>query len=261
MTFKLHQGTVPLLVSVPHCGTKIPDSIAHRLTPKALQVEDTDWFLDDLYSVAIELGASFIVPEYSRYTVDLNRPPENTPMYPGSNNTELCPTRFFTGEQIYQADNDPSELEIQDRVVNFWQPYHQALALELKRIKASHGYAVLWDGHSIKSELPWLFDGRLTDLNFGTVNGTSCAASLWSKIEACVRQQSDFDFVLNGRFKGGYITRHYGQPSEGIHAVQLEMVWACYMNESPPFAIDSSKSAVLRPLLRQLLSAVIAWSP
>ncbi len=259
--FTLHQGTRPLLVSVPHAGTSIPSEMHSLYSDRALEVEDTDWFLGEIYAFAKELGASFIKPVYSRFVVDLNRPPENTPMYPGVNNTELCPTRFFTGEAIYKNGCEPDENEIQKRVDKYWRPYHQALAAELARIKAEHGHAILWDGHSIRSELPWLFDGRLPSLNFGTVNATSCAPSLRSRIAQEATRQDQFDHVMDGRFKGGYITRQYGQPTGGIHSVQLEMVWDCYMQERRPFELDPVRMQRLLPVLRALLVACIDWKP
>ena len=170
-TYTLYPGTRPLLVSVPHAGTQIAPEVAADLVPRALAVEDADWHLDRLYDFAREMGASLIVPRYARYVVDLNRPPENTPMYPGRNNTELVPTRFFTGEPLYREGRVPGDAEVQRRVQRYWRPYHQALQGELARLKADHGHAMLFDGHSIQAELPWLFEGRLPDLNVGTADG------------------------------------------------------------------------------------------
>jgi N-formylglutamate deformylase len=262
-TFTLHTGTLPLLVSVPHAGTQIPDDLRQVFTDKALQVEDTDWHLEKLYAFATDMGASMIAPIYSRYLIDLNRPPDNQPMYPGSNNTELCPTRAFTGESIYRAA-PPDLAEIERRKTLYWQPYHTALAAELARLKAQHGYALLWDGHSIKSELPWLFDGCLPDLNIGTVNGNSCAAGLQAKLEAVLKAEphaSRFSHVFNGRFKGGYITRTYGDPAANIHAVQLEQCWSTYMEESAPFELNAAQRGEIDGTLRALLQAMLDWRP
>ena len=154
--FSLQRGSRPLLVSLPHVGTFIPEALRPRLVDRALQVEDTDWFLDRLYAFAAEQGASLLVPRCSRFVVDLNRPSDNQPMYSGTNNTELCPTRFFTGDPVYREGQAPDDAEVRQRVALYWQPYHDALAGELARLKAEHGHAVLFDGHSIKSELPWL---------------------------------------------------------------------------------------------------------
>ena len=183
--YTLHRGTAPLLVSVPHVGTEIPADIAAQLVPRALQTEDADWHLDRLYAFARDLGASVLVPRFARYVVDLNRPPENTPMYPGRNNTELCPTRFFSGEPLYRDGRTPDDAEVARRVAVYWRPYHDALAAELERLRAAHGRAMLLDGHSIQAELPWLFEGRLPDLNLGTAGGASCAPALRERLAAC----------------------------------------------------------------------------
>ncbi|MGA0609804.1 N-formylglutamate deformylase [Caldimonas sp. KR1-144] len=259
--FTLHRGSRPLLVSVPHCGTAIPADQRARYTERALQVEDTDWHLDRLYDFVRELGASLIVPRHSRYLIDLNRPPENAPMYPGVNNTELCPTRHFTGDPIYREGAAPDEAEIARRVERYWRPYHAALAGELQRLRDAHGHAVLFDAHSIKSELPWLFEGQLPALNLGTAAGASCAPSLREALAAVLAGQERFSHVVDGRFKGGHITRFYGRPGAGVHAVQLEMCWRCYMDESPPWAWNEALAGGVRPLLQQLVQRMLAWRP
>lgn len=259
--YTLHCGTAPLLVSLPHVGTRLPDWLKPALVERARAVEDTDWHLEPLYAFARELGASLIVPMQSRYVIDLNRPSENAPMYPGVNNTELCPTRFFTGDPLYRDGQAPTAAQVQQRLASYWQPYHDALAAELARLKAAHGHAVLWDGHSIKSRLPWLFDGALPDLNLGTAEGRSCAPSLRSALMAVLAGQHAFSHVTDGRFKGGYITRHYGRPQQGIHAVQLEMCWSTYMAEEPPWVLDAARVERVQPLLRALLQACLRWSP
>jgi N-formylglutamate deformylase len=259
--FTLHRGSTRLLVSVPHAGTRIPDELRDRFVDRALDVEDSDWHLDRLYGFARELGAGMIVPAFSRYVIDLNRPPDDAPMYADANNTELCPTRFFSGEPLYREGRAPDAAEVSRRRERYWRPYHDALAAELERIAAAYGHAILFDGHSIKSELPWLFEGRLPDLNLGTANGTSCAASLRTSLAGVLAQQRDFTHVVDGRFKGGYITRHYGRPAQHRHAVQLEMCFACYMDEAPPFAYDDSRSQRLKPVLAKLVEAMIAWRP
>jgi N-formylglutamate deformylase len=259
--FSLHRGTRPLLLSLPHVGTHIPDALQSRYVPRALAVEDTDWHLERLYAFARDLGASVLVPRHSRFVVDLNRPPENVPMYPGANNTELCPTRFFTGDPIYRDGQAPSEAEIAQRVATYWRPYHDALRAELERLRSAHGHVVLFDGHSIKSELPWLFEGKLWDLNLGTANGQSCAPALRDALCEVMAAQNRFTHICDGRFKGGHITRHYGQPVQGIHAVQLEMCWSAYMHEAPPFAWDDTRAARVQPLLQQLVQAMLAFQP
>jgi N-formylglutamate deformylase len=259
--FTLHRGTQPLLVSVPHVGRELPQDQRHRYVERAFGFEDADWHLERLFHFVKALGASFIVPRWSRYLIDLNRPPENAPMYPGVNNTELCPTRFFTGDALYRAGMAPDASEIRRRVSTYWQPYHDALRAELKRIHTQHGHVVLFDGHSIKSELPWLFEGRLPDLNLGTAQGQSCAPSLRAALGRVLDAQALYTHVIDGRFKGGHITRHYGQPDRGVHAVQLEMCWSCYMAERPPFELDAQRTARLVPVLQALVQTMLRWSP
>jgi N-formylglutamate deformylase len=262
-TFTLHPGRTPLLVSLPHVGTLIPADQHKRYVTRALAVEDTDWHLAPLYDFVRSLGANLIVPAHSRYLIDLNRPLGNAPMYAGVNNTELCPTRFFTGEPLYKDGMAPDAAEIERRSNAYWRPYHQALQDELQRLRAAHGHAVLFDGHSIRSELPWLFEGRLSDLNLGTADGTSCAPALRDALAAVLQAQAAFTQVVDGRFKGGHITRQYGRPAQGVHAVQLEMCWRCYMAEdaAPPFALDPQRVAAITPLLHRLVTTMLAWRP
>jgi N-formylglutamate deformylase len=255
----LHRGSTPLLISVPHVGTTIPDDIAERLVPRALLTEDADWHLAQLYAFAKDIGAGLLVPRFARYVVDLNRPPENTPMYPGANNTELCPTRFFTGEPLYRPGQAPDDAEVAERVARYWRPYHDTLAAELARLQATHGHAVLFDGHSIQAELPWLFEGRLPDLNLGTAGGSSCAPALRERLAGVLAAHGAHSHVVDGRFKGGHITRHYGRPAQGWHAVQMEMCWHCYM--APPHDYDETRAAQVLPVLRALAQSMIEWQP
>ena len=255
--FTLHRGTAPLLVSVPHVGTEIPADIAAQLVPRALSTEDADWHLDRLYRFVKVVGASLLIPRFARYVVDLNRPPENAPMYPGLNNTELCPTRFFSGESLYREDRTPDAADVSRRVAAYWQPYHDALAAELERLRATHGRAMLLDGHSIQGELPWLFEGRLPDLNLGTADGASCAPTLRQRLAGVLAAHTAHGHVVDGRFKGGYITRHYGRPAEHVHAVQMEMCWDCYM--TPPHDYDETRAATVLPVLRSLVKTLIGW--
>jgi N-formylglutamate deformylase len=257
--YTLQRGTRPLLVSLPHVGTVIPDDIAARLVPRALETEDADWHLDQLYAFVVDMGASLLVPRYARYVVDLNRPPENTPMYPGANNTELVPTRFFTGEPLYRDDRTPDAAEVGRRVERYWRPYHDALAAELARMKAAHGRAMLFDGHSIQAELPWLFEGRLPELNLGTDSGRSCAPALRDRFAAILAAHPAHSHVIDGRFKGGYITRHYADPARGVHAVQMEMCWHCYLR--PEHDYDPACAARVQPVLRDIAQALLDWQP
>jgi N-formylglutamate deformylase len=259
LTHRLTQGSVPLLLSLPHVGTDIPAELAQAYVPRALQTEDTDWHLEQLYGFAHDLGASVLVPQISRYVIDLNRPPDDAPMYPGAANTELCPTRFFTGEALYRSGQEPTVDERLRRRNAYWQPYHSALATELARLQKAHGYALLWDGHSIRSELPWLFAGKLPDLNIGTADGTSANATLTVALKSIDTLSTSYITAINGRFKGGYITRHYGKPGEHIHAVQLEMCQHLYMQEAAPFSYDVARAAQVQPMLRTLLQTALSW--
>jgi len=258
MSFKLTQGASPLLVSMPHLGTHIPEELRSDYVPRALDAEDTDWHLDRLYVFLPEFGASVLQPQVSRYVIDLNRPPDDAPMYPGASNTELCPTRFFNGDALYREGRAPGPEERQRRRALYWQPYHDALASELERIRAQHGFALLWDAHSIRAEIPWLFDGVLPDLNIGTANGASADAFIAEAVTAAASAHPQFSHVLNGRFKGGYITRHYGDPTRRIHAVQLEKGQRIYMSEAPPYGYDQAQAARSQPVVRDMVAAALA---
>jgi N-formylglutamate deformylase len=259
--FTLYPGSQPVLVSMPHVGTLIPPALQARYVERALQVEDTDWHLEALYDFVRTSGASLIVPRTSRYVIDLNRPSENTPMYAGANNTELCPTRFFTGDALYRTGMEPDDAEIARRIATYWQPYRSALEAELTRLRQVHGHAVLFDAHSIQSAVPWLFEGRLPDLNLGTVNGSSADATLRTALAQVLANQNTFSHVVDGRFKGGHITRHYGRPAEGWHTIQLEMCWSTYMAEQPPYLLDAARANRVRPVLRQLVQTLLDWKP
>ncbi len=259
--YTLHQGDSPLVLSLPHVGTQIPHDLQAAYTPRALALEDTDWHLERLYEFASSMNVTMIAATVSRYVIDVNRPPDDTPMYPGAANTELCPTRFFTGESLYLEGRAPSSAAVQARRERYWQPYHDALSEALRRAKTKYGFALLWDGHSIRSEIPWLFDGRLPDLNVGTVSGASCDATLRSHIVSQLEVQRDFTVAIDGRFKGGFITRHYGRPTEGIHAIQMEMCQSLYMDEFAPFAYRSAHAERVQPLLKRLLTTMLDWTP
>jgi len=255
--YTLHRGTTPLLVSLPHDGTALPDSIAARMTESARRVPDTDWHVARLYAFARELGASVIVPRHSRYVVDLNRPPDDVSLYPGQNTTGLCPIVQFSGEPVYRDGAQPTPEEIATRVDTYWRPYHAALVDELARLRARHARVLLWEGHSIRGEVPFLFDGQLPDLNIGTANGASCSPQLQGRIERALAAQDDYGFVVNGRFKGGYITRRHGDPANGIDAVQLEISQRNYMDEAS-FGYDEAKAERLQAMIRHLLEAALS---
>jgi N-formylglutamate deformylase len=254
----LHRGTAPLLISLPHDGSAIPDDLAARMTAEARTAPDTDWFVSRLYAFAHDLGASVLVPRYSRYVVDLNRPPDDTSLYPGQNTTGLCPNVRFSGDPVYLPGAEPDAREILERVETYWRPYHTALRDELERLRERHARVVLWEGHSIRGEVPFLFDGRLPDLNLGTASGASCSPSTQARIEAALAAQFGYDWVVNGRFKGGYITRHYGRPDAGIDAVQLEIAQRIYMDEASARWRDDladRAAAAIRALVVAAMSA------
>jgi N-formylglutamate deformylase len=253
----LHRGTAPLLVSLPHDGSEIPPAFTGRMVAAACLAPDTDWFVSRIYAFARELGASLLVPRYSRYVVDLNRPPDDVSLYPGQNTTGLCPAVMFSGDALYLPGQAPSRQEIEERVAVYWQPYHRALQDELARLRALHGRVLLWEGHSIRSEVPFLFEGRLPDLNLGTAAGNSCSSGVQARLESILAAQRDYSWVANGRFKGGYITRHYGRPASGVDAVQLELAQPTYMDENA-VRYDEARAVRLQALLRELLQAGLA---
>lgn len=257
MTCTLRPGTAPLLVSMPHVATEIPPQLRERFVPRALQAEDTDWHLPRLYDWLAPMGASILVPRFSRYVIDLNRPPDDAPLYPGAAGTGLCPTRFFTGEPLYREGCEPDAGEVARRRETYWQPYHDALAQELERIRARHGFALLWDAHSIRSRVAWLFEGELPALNVGTAGEGSADLKITRSVANAAARHPAYTCVVNGRFKGGYITRHYGRPARDIHAVQLEMAQRLYMAEEPPWAWDEERASAVRPVVREMLLAAL----
>jgi N-formylglutamate deformylase len=259
MDYHFKAGTIPLLVSMPHVGTDIPDDIAASMAPAAGGRADTDWHLVRLYGFLQELGASTLSARWSRYVIDLNRPPENTNLYPGQDTTGLCPLDTFHREPLYLPGKQPTEAEVQRRLAAYWQPYHTQLRAELDRLLSEHGKVVLWDAHSIASIVPRFFEGKLPDLNFGTADGASCDRALTQAIADAASADGAFTVAVNGRFKGGHITRFYGQPERGVHAIQLEMCQSTYMDEQPPFAYRDDLAATVQPLLRQLLRTAVMW--
>lgn len=252
-TFKFFQGDLPILVSMPHNGIEIPLDIARDMTDSALKVVDTDWYLDRIYQFAFDMGCSIIDPVYSRYVIDLNRPEDNRSLYPGADTTELCPTTQFDQQPIYLPGRKPSGDAIARRVEIFWKPYHQQLARSLKQIQAQFGYALLFEAHSIKSEVPRFFNGKLADFNFGNNDTKSSCRQLTKLIDNW--QSEGYSKVVNGRFKGGYITRRYGNPTEKIDSLQLELSQATYLDEAS-LQYDKIKAAhvitVIETLFKKL---------
>ena len=257
--FSLHQGRLPLLISIPHLGTQIPADIAATMTPVAQRTDDCDWHLDRLYAFAKRMGASILSPTYARYVIDLNRPPDGANLYPGQDTTGLLPVDTFDKEPLYLDGHLPTETEIARRRDAYWKPYHEALQGELAALKAKHGKVLLWEAHSIRSHVPRFFEGRLPDFNFGTSNGASAVAGLADEMAAIVaKHEGGYSAVANGRFKGGYITRQYGQPSQGVHALQLELSQITYMEEHMPYAYDETLAAKVEPLLEALVVKALA---
>lgn len=257
--YTLRRGTAPLLVSMPHVGTDLPGDIAARLTPAALALADTDWHLPLVYDFLDAMDATVLVARNSRFVIDLNRPPDGVNLYPGRDTTTLVPVDTFRKEPAYRGA-PPDEAEIAQRRARYWQPYHDALAAETARLRGLHPRIALWDAHSIASQLPRFFEGRLTDLNFGTADGASCDPAMSDAVLAPVRAQQRYTWVLNGRFKGGHITRHYGKPGSGVHAIQLEMSQVVYMDETPPFALRRDLCEPLVPLLAACVGGALAWA-
>jgi N-formylglutamate deformylase len=253
----LKTGTVPLIFSVPHAGTDVPENIAARLTDDARKLPDTDWHVHELYDFAGRLGASMLKANVSRYVIDLNRPPDDESLYPGQATTGLCPPIQFDGTPIYRDGGRVSADEVAERREKYWQPYHNALAAEIARVKAKHGNALVYDCHSIASRVPRLFDGLLPDLNLGTVKGESCAPGL-EKAIAKIMAESGLSHVVNSRFVGGYITRHYGRPGDNVHAVQMEKGQDCHLARGST-ELDQAKCARLKPVLQKIAEAMLAW--
>ncbi len=254
------RGGSALIVSMPHVGTFIPHSVGAVLADCALRRPDTDWHLPRLYDCLDDLGATVITATMSRYVVDVNRPPDGSNLYPGQDTPRLCPVDTFDRQRLYRGGGEPPQEEIKRRVAAHWQPYHRRLAAEIERVRAEHGRAVLWDAHSIFSEVPRLFPGKLADLNLGTADGASCDPGLGQKLIAALGTHHGFSSVLNGRFKGGYITRRYGDPARNVHAVQLEMACSTYMEEHCPFPFRSDLATRVRPVLREQLKIARDWT-
>ena len=254
--FHFTAGKLPLLVSIPHAGTQLTPEVEAGLSDAARGLPDTDWHLQLLYDFVRDLGASVIIANYSRFVIDLNRPADNQPLYTTAT-TGLYPETLFDGTPTFAAGKTPSDADRQRYLDTIWQPYHQQIQQELARLKAEHGYALLFDAHSIASVIPRLFDGQLPDLNIGTNKGASCSSAVSEAIQQVCSAQSKYSWVLNGRFTGGYITRAYGQPEQGVQAVQLELAQLNYMDETPPFAWQQDRASQLQKVLKPLMNAFI----
>ena len=254
MIFEAEQKDGPILFSFPHDGHEIPKELHTRVTDTFLQSVDTDWHVAELYQFIHDTPHSYIRARFSRYVVDLNRPPDGAALYPGKSETSLCPVESFDGRPLYQSDH-PDDNEINNRINGYWSPYHYHLQKELARIKERHGFAILWDAHSIRGEVPKFFEGTLPTLNFGTADGKSCDPALEGRLMT-VANASPYESVLNGRFKGGFITRHYGNPADRIYAIQLEINQQAYLESEWPPVLSSEKANRLRKTLKQLIDTL-----
>ena len=263
----VRRGTAPLVVSMPHTGTAIPATLAADLVSPWLARKDTDWWIDRLYDFAPALGATLVRTTVSRTVIDPNRDPSGASLYPGQATTELCPTTTFDGEPLYRAGRAPGAAQIAARRAAWFEPYHRALAAELARLHAQHRTVVLYDCHAIRSVIPRLFTGTLPNFNLGTHSGASCAPQLTSRLEALC-DATPYSRVTNGRFRGGYTTRHYGRPAAGIHAVQMELACRGYLREpagsldeaSWPCGYEAQGAAPLRAVLERLLRACLEFA-
>ncbi|MEC9468096.1 MAG: N-formylglutamate deformylase [Pseudomonadota bacterium] len=255
------RGDGPVVLGVPHAGTFVPDDIKARFNDTGLKLADTDWHVDRLYSDLLP-GATMVKANFHRYVIDANRDPEGVSLYPGQNTTTLCPTTDFDGRPIYQSGMEPQTGEIEARRLAWHAPYHAALQAEMERVRAKHGVAILYDCHSIRSVVPFLFEGTLPDFNTGTNNGTTCASAIEAAVVACAQAAEGYTSILNGRFKGGWTTRHYGRPAEGFHAIQMELAQKTHLaTEDTPFAYDEAKADRLRTHLKDILSALENLAP
>jgi N-formylglutamate deformylase len=263
---KVRRGDVPVVVSMPHTGTAIPAETEAQLVSPWLSRKDTDWWVDDLYEFAHELGITTVRTMMSRTVIDVNRDPSGKSLYPGANTTSLCPVATFDNEALYLQGMGPDAGDVTQRLDNYFVPYHAAILSELERLGATHPRVVLYDAHSIRSRIPHLFDGELPQFNIGTNDGESCDAELTAAVEAACAQ-SEFSSVTNGRFKGGWITRYYGEPARGVHAIQMELACRGYMQEPEivshdnwPTPYEPARAAPLRAALRQVLAACITFA-
>jgi formiminoglutamase len=262
----VRQGQAPLIVSLPHTGTAIPQEFASGLVSLWLARKDADWWIDRLYDFAGQLDATIVHTAISRTVIDVNRDPSGASLYPGQATTELCPTTTFDGEPLYK-DKGPDAAGIAARRAQYFAPYHDALTAEIARLRAVHGHVVLYDCHSIRSVIPRLFEGMLPDMNIGTNAGQSCDPALTDAI-ASLAAASSFGHVVNGRFKGGWITRRYGRPGDGVHAVQMELACRSYMREPPgavaetdwPAPYDAAHAEPMRGLLFRILHTCLHFA-
>lgn len=258
--FNFHHGESPILVSMPHSGLALLPNMAQDLSDEARPLPDTDWYIPELYDFLAALDVTLISANYSRYVVDLNRPVDDKPLY-ASKTTGLFPDILFADKPVFQPGKEHTESQKEHIKSDIWQAYHSKIESELARIKAKFGYAILFDAHSIAAEVPMLFEGKLPDFNFGNNDGASCAPHLLAGLDEIIAS-TNYSHVCNGRFKGGYITRSFGQPEQGIHAIQLELSQATYLDDTQVskgiYQLDEQKKKKVSPQLKHLIEALIA---
>jgi len=256
---EIHQGDSPIVLGLPHTGTYVPADILENLNPRGRGLDDTDWHIHRLYDGVLD-GATTVRATFHRYVVDANRDPSGVSLYPGQNTTGLVPLTDFDGHDIWT--NAPSDADIEARRKAFHAPYHAALEAELKRVRDIHGIAILYDCHSIRSYIPFLFDDTLPDFNIGTNLGTTCAPEIEAVTQEICARAAGYTSTTNGRFKGGWTTRHYGQPATGVHAIQMELAQSTYLStEAAPWAYDPKTAADLRVHLTEILTKLAELAP
>ncbi len=254
--FEVQRGTSPVILAFPHAGTEVPAAIRERLNENGRLLADTDWHLHTLYAGLLP-DATTVRATFHRYVIDANRDPAGTSLYPGRNTTDLISTTDFDGKPIWREGQEPTPGDIAARLAAFHAPYHAALSAEIERVKARHGVAALYDCHSIRSQIPFLFEGRLPDFNIGTDGGRTCSPVIESAAVSAAGAATAYTSVLNGRFKGGWTTRHYGQPANGVHAIQMELAQSTYLAaETPPFVYEPAKAGAIRTPLKTILEQI-----
>lgn len=254
--FEVRQGTSPVILGLPHTGTDVPDDIRVRLNDNGLLLADTDWHIERLYDGLLD-NVTTVRATFHRYCIDANRDPAGSSLYPGQNTTSLIPETDFDGVSIWRDGEAPTEADTADRIARFHKPYHDALAAEIERVKAIHGVAILYDCHSIRSHIPFLFEGKLPDFNIGTLLGKTCDPAIEAAVVEITGKAQGYTSVLNGRFKGGWTTRHYGRPETGVHAIQMELAQSTHLaTEAVPFNYDETKAARLRVPLKAILERI-----
>ncbi|MCO5161182.1 MAG: N-formylglutamate deformylase [Mesorhizobium sp.] len=254
--FELRPGASPLILAFPHTGTEVPADIAARLNDEGRKLRDTDWHVHELYAGLLP-DATTVRATFHRYVIDANRDPSGQSLYPGQNTTGLVPTTDFDDQPLWKEGQQPTAADVAERLERFHRPYHAALEAEIARVKARHGIAVVYDCHSIRSRCPFLFDGILPDFNIGTDNGRTCAAEIERAVADISGRANGYTSVLNGRFRGGWTTRRYGRPETGVHAIQMELAQITHLAaEELPFDLDADKARRLRPILKDILTAI-----